>query len=302
MDGGAGPDDYLVIFMGGGDVVLYGGADIGPADKWAQLGTYYIGSPLGRDPIVKFGGDAIAMTVDGFFLLSNLVKAGRRGSDHSISDLVYPLLGESIKGRGVSPRSAGWQALLYPVGNQLIFNVPRGGEDHYQLVMNMKTGAWCRYLGQNAERWSLFDDSLYFYSGNKIFKADTGELDDGELIEGACYSAYNAVRGKGEKAFQHIRPHIRARGDVNIEVVSDVDFSEDYTGDPISIVTDVGRHWDTAMWNTFPFEAISRVTREWQVLNHQGVQISVGLRSRTKTDRLEWYSTDLHFENARGEL
>ena len=127
-------------------------------------------------------------------------------------------------------------------------------------------------------------------------------MDDGEHIEGACYSAYNSVRGKGEKAFLHIRPHIRAKDDVNIEVVSDVDFSEEYTGDSISIFTDTGPQWDTWAWNTFPFDSVSTVTHEWQVLNHQGVQISVGLRSRTKTDRLEWYSTDLHYENARGEL
>jgi hypothetical protein len=57
----------------------------------------------------------------------------------------------------------GWQCVEYPKENILLVNVPIAErQTQHQYVMNINTGAWCRFTGVNAGCWSLLGDALYF--------------------------------------------------------------------------------------------------------------------------------------------
>jgi hypothetical protein len=80
----------------------------------------------------------------------------------------------------------GWCAMLYPTGNKLFINVPTAeNTTSYQFVMNTITGAWCRYLGWNANVFETVQDSLYFGGNNgTVYQAEYGTDDDGASISG----------------------------------------------------------------------------------------------------------------------
>jgi hypothetical protein len=58
VDGGDGPDDRAVFVTSEGEVIVYQGTNPSSATTWAKIGSYYIGKPLGRRCLEKFGGDS----------------------------------------------------------------------------------------------------------------------------------------------------------------------------------------------------------------------------------------------------
>jgi hypothetical protein len=108
------------------------------------------------------------------------------------------------------------------VGNNMaMINVPVIAADtSYQFVMNVLTGAWCRYKGINASSWVVMRDSLYFGDiAGKIYQGETGSADNVSPIAADWISAYNdlGVAGRvevcphGAAGVRH-RPRRAARG------------------------------------------------------------------------------------------
>ena len=202
IDGGAGPDDVLCIFLSGGEVVIYSGSDPGDASAWFIVGQYRIGQPVHRRAIVKFGADIAVVTRDGYVALSRVLKS---------SQTEYPItLSDKIKDAAVNAvtdyfSNFGWQIQPYPRGNYLLINVPVSSTEYQQHVMNTATGAWCRFKSQNAICWSLLSGSLYFGSTDgKIYKADSGTSDNGSDITGDVYQAWNYFGTPNLKRFTGI--------------------------------------------------------------------------------------------------
>ena len=141
IDGGAGIDDLLVIFMSSGDAIVYAGTDPTASGDFALVGEFGLGRVIGDRPAIKLGGDLIAITADGYMPLLRFLKTGRTQTRLAVSDAITSAVSADARLHG---DETGWQAILYPRANWVLFNVPEGDGSHaHQHVMNTQTGARC---------------------------------------------------------------------------------------------------------------------------------------------------------------
>ena len=114
---------------------------------------------IGDRPLVKLGGDLIAITSDGYIPLLQFLGAGREQGQLAISNKIAPTVTEAVSIQG---DLEGWQAILFSEANWLLFNVPAGPGGFEQHVMNVQTGAWCRFTGMKSHCWETRKGKLYF--------------------------------------------------------------------------------------------------------------------------------------------
>lgn len=296
LDGGDGPDDIICYFMDRGDVILYAGTNptaAFPDVAWSLVGIFKIGRVVGRRPLVKKGGDLIAITADGYVPILQFIKDR---TQLAISDNISGAVNEAI--RSFSD-NLGWEAVLYPKANWLLFNVPLVQDSQsVQHVMNTRTGAWCRFKGMNAASWEEFDDKLYFGgTGGNVYLADDTLADNGAFIEGDAQTAWVYLGGRGrQKHFKMFRPMIASDSELPIEIGLGVDFIENIPLSTASAVTTEGAVWDVATWDVADWAGGFAVNRDWQSAGNIGYAAAVRVRTETKAQRVKWFSTDFLHE------
>jgi hypothetical protein len=174
----------------------------------------------------------------------------------------------------------GWEFIGYPRSTMAILNVPLSGESvQDQFVMNTQTGAWCRFTGQNANTWEVWEDRLYFGGNDGVVRlADESAGDEDQNLTADMRCAFNYYKSKGQlKRWNTVRPSITV--DVNLETIPkmglNVDFSENALVYPISFVTGETlavwnqSNWDEAIW---PGQA---VRQEWNAVSGIGYCASI---------------------------
>lgn len=248
-DGGDGPDDVAAFVSSEGEVILYSGNDPSTASAWTLVGRFNIGKPIGRRCTLKVGGELLVNTQDGVVPLSTSIPGGRSQiQSKAASSMIRNAMLNATRQYG---SNFGWQTLFYPTSGFALVNVPISSTVSHQYVVNTETGAWCRFTGQNAAAWSMYNDDLYFgaQSGGKVFKADTGTNDDGADIEWKIKPAFNYYGAKGrKKLFTMCQPQFTTNGALAVAIDLNVDFSDI---NPTSIPTspDIsGMVWGTSNW------------------------------------------------------
>lgn len=254
LDGGNGPDDYIAFFSSRGQVSIYSGTN--PASDFSLVGTYYIGPPLGRRCLTKVGADIAVISIDGVVPLSKALIFERAALPKvSMTALIQRVMNQSARDY---KNNFGWQLISYPRGVRAILNVPVvENENQEQYVMNTLSGAWCRFIGQNAVCWELYNDDLFF-GGNDgvVFEADTGSTDNNQTIRYDMMLAFNYFGLKGRlKRFTECRALLTTDQQVQPGIAFNVDFKDDA---PITSPTTASRPgalwdsplalWDNALW------------------------------------------------------
>ncbi len=248
LDGGAGPDDYIAFFSSMGQVSVYSGTN--PASDFTLVGTYYIGPPIGRRCLTKVGADLAVLSIDGVVPLSKALIFDRAAIPKvAITTLIQRVINQSTRD---FKDNFGWQGISYPRGTRYILNIPLvENEQQEQYVMNTLSGAWCRFIGQNASCWELFNDDLYF-GGNSgaVFKADTGSTDEDEVIHYDMMTAFNYVGARGiNKRFTMCRPLLTTDQQVFPGIAFNVDFQDNAPINASSTVIPAGALWDVSLWD-----------------------------------------------------
>ena len=75
MDSGNGIDDYFVICDFKGELAVYQGTDPASSTTWSLVGVYFVGSPVGRKPFTKYGGDLLFLCDNGLYPLSKFMQS-----------------------------------------------------------------------------------------------------------------------------------------------------------------------------------------------------------------------------------
>tara|TARA_R110000822_G_scaffold309497_1_gene439255 strand:- start:615 stop:2162 length:1548 start_codon:yes stop_codon:yes gene_type:complete len=250
-DGGSGPDDIFVAITSEGECILYSGTDPGTAADWLLVGSSFsIGKPIGRRCVETVGTEVIVTTQDGAIELGSMLPIDRVGAaGRAMSDNIHNVFLESARLYGAT---FGWQSIHYPQGSYALFNVPITATTSHQYVANTLTGAWCRFKGQNAACWSLYNGDLYFgaTSGGVVYKADTGTSDAGANIGYILKPAFNYFGKRGvNKLFSLCRPHITTNGAISVAIDLNVDFENVVPTSIPSPVTLTGGVWDVSLWD-----------------------------------------------------
>lgn len=299
-DGGFGLDDLAVFAMSSGEFVVYEGTDPGSAAAWNLVGIFPLGAPTNIRGAVKAGGDALVVTEDGYVALSSILPAGRLKPKERISDKIARAAQNQIRLTGTS---FGWQTFIYPGRSQLLVNYPTQTTGVFeQHVLNLRTGAWCRFRGMDARCWTLHLDRPFFGGGGGIvYQADNVTNDDGGTIDWKAHQAFNYLRDRARrKQVVMVRPVLEGDGAMPVKVSVAADFRDHPKGvEPIEFgTTGSGSSWNTASWNESLWATSARQRSRWVPRSAFGYNFSVGLAGSTSGEEIAWDSTVIGYRPA----
>lgn len=293
IDGGSGQDDHLVFVTTEGEVAIYKGID--PASDLAQVGTYYVGRPLGVKCLVKYGGDLLIMTVAGLIQLSTLLQGVIPNRNSRISQKIDKKFASYA---GVYETNTGWSASVFPTENMLLLNVPTATDQQArQVLMNTITNAWTEFSGWDALCWVVWKSGIYFGGTTFVARALVGESDFGAEITAVVKQAHNYLGSTQIKQVTLLRPILTVSGGVllGLGIDSDFELGTAYGFSGADLITP--GTWDVGLWDEATWAADPRAQKDWlTVFSTPGFSAALRLRVSTMSATVSWSSTDFGFK------
>lgn len=282
-DGGSGSDDYAVFISSEGEAAVYSGTDPSNANTWALVGVFQCPAPIGRRCFANYGPDLALLTLEGVYPCSQLFAVDQsQARGVALSQNIQTAFNEAAR----SGKSLfGWEICVYPRGTRMIVNVPNTEySDSNQYVMNTLTGAWCKFEGQDANCWCVFQDRLFFGGNNgAVYEADAGSADVATAITAVAQCAYQAFQSPGTlKHFTAMQALITSSQGTQPSLGISVDFQE--TTD-MSTSNSVGATgialYDTAQWDVADWAGSIQQTNNWISIPALGRFASVKIQAQT---------------------
>jgi len=309
LDGGQGIDDLTVFITSEGEVFVYSGSNPNDPDDWALKGSYRIAKPVGLNCCMKYQGDIVVITEDGYMPLGKMLSISNSGETSSIfSDVIRGLVLNRTKG---NKKKRGWQSVIYSKKGFALFNVPVD-KQFEQHVINVNTGAWCRFTNIRAFCWCVYNDELYFGSDETIYKYDDGFSDDGEDIKGVVEQAYNNFGTPAIKKIGLINPRTKCSVPYRLTIYTNTDFKQRDIDYKANVGTSSGSLWNVATWSNIKIGVDTgckwwstnamRVNSQWVANSAVGSNVSVVFKTKTRGNKIEWYETGMRYEVGTGIL
>lgn len=296
-DGGEGMDDLCVFISTHGEVAVYSGTDPTDPTAWQLIGRYDIAAPIGRRCTAKSGADLALITVQGIIGLSTIISLDPSQTNTvAISSKIrgaYNDAAQMYKG------NFGWEAVSYPLAAQVWFNIPvLEGQQQVQFVLNVLTGAWCRFINLNANTFCLHKEQLYFGDNvGSVWLADTQDTDNGQAIPGFVKTAFIYHNGNAlKKAYKMIRPTVFSNAGVafGCDVLTDFNPS-DIPPNTVPSGQSGMSFWNTSTWNITPWDSVVPI-RPWRKVDALGTAASVLFSTNTKGFGITLNAIDVLFE------
>lgn len=283
LDGGDGPDDDVAFISSRGEVAIYSGTD--PEAQFSLIGVFRVGAPLGRRSVEKIGPDLALITKDGVQPLSRSLITDRAAAiNASITRNIQPTMSDAARLYG---DNFGWQIISYPHGNRIILNVPiTTNSEQQQYVMNAITGAWCRFKGESANCWALFQDKLYFGNNSGVVKeADAQGFDDDGDINYDMETAFNVCEAPGRlKAFAMCQALLNTDGQTTPGIAVNVDFQQQTPVNTVSVPSVPLVFWDSAVWDVDAWPQTDRIITNWLAVDGIGSYGSIRMKGTASSD------------------
>lgn len=308
-DGGDGPDDYCAFITSEGEIAVYGGIDPSSSSSWELVGVYRAGRPPSRRCFAKIGGDVCVLTQMGALPLSKLTASDVLRPDIALTDAIRPTIQADLQYVNISNAQPGYGVMLHPTQNALIVNIPYLNTA-YQYVLNVVTGAWCRFTGWSAVGWTTFNGELYFGTSNGyVVKAWTAAQADylvnaaASPITATAVTAYNYFGGRGTlKHIPLLAPLLAFSGPSTVGMGISRDF-KDVSAVSSYLTQDLSSfsYWDTAIWDIALWSSDYARSNNWLEVPHTpGYALSLYLQVSTTQAILSWAGTNVIV--ARGGL
>jgi hypothetical protein len=299
LDSGSGSDDLFVVVTSNGEIAVYQGTDPSSSSTWSLIGVYTVAKPLGRKPLLNYGGDLLYLSQIGILPMSKLTQSAI--IDRSVQ-IGYNIDGAFQDAAIAYGAVSGWQMLTHKAANLLIINVPVQADTvSYQFVMNTTTQKWCRFTGWNASCWADFNNEIYFASGDKVSKAWTGTTDAGTPIVGSVLQAYSYLGARVQKEITLTRPNFGTLGSAQVSLALDADFKT-FDGQTIFTYAPPSNDgiWDTSLWDAALWAggAILFDSKWMSVPGNLGYLHSFRLQITTSSGSFVWTSTDFAYRPA----
>lgn len=290
LDAGYGMDDYLAFISSEGEVLVYKGTDPASATTWALVGTYQIGTPIGRRCVIKYQGDVLIICKEGLAPLSKTLMSSRVNTREMLTDKIQHVVSDYTTSYSTN---FGWQILLYPEENMLLLNVPTSSTTSVQLVMNTISGSWSRFLNWNATCWEWHQDRVYFGASGAVAKAWDTYADNGSNINFEALQSFNFLSAQTAlKQVKMLRPTISTDGSPAILLGVNADFD---TTAPTGIPTytaSTSSKWDAASWDAATWGGDPALKRDWQTGFALGYCFAAHMVGSVRLEVLRWSSTD----------
>lgn len=304
IDGGAGADDLAVFVTSEGEVAVYQGIDPSSAATWSKIGTYTIGTPIGRRCLTQLGGDLLIITTDGVIPCSRLTLA-KEDKSVAVTDNIQNAMADAVE---LYAANNGWEATFYPAGKMLFLNVPVGPALQQQFVMNTVTRRWCRFMpkgvnpGWPAHCFEVFNGALYFGMDGAVRKAWTGTADVALPIEAEVLCAFNYFGNPAQaKHFKLIGPIIGWDSNpAQVFIGVDVDFISTQPVSEITLPASEAGVWDDGEWDDAVWGGEVVLTKEWYGVN--GVGFAGAFHMRTVSSKAQIRLSAIRYLFEAGEV
>ena len=291
IDAGDGADDMFVAITSEGEVAIYQGTDPSDVSTFALVGVYTMSKPVGRRCFTQVGGDLSIITEQGMWPLSKALLSATIDKRVALTDRVQSAFNSYYK---IYSEHFGWQAVLLPKGPALLVNIPLGNSVSYQFVMNILTGAWCRFKNWNAEALLVLDGKLYFAVGNTVKEGWIGTADDDASILAVAATAYSygPSRARGKK-IKLVRPVFKVNSAIKLALQLSSNFQDPRAIAP-SLSSPTGDSlWDVARFGSSVWGGASVMSQQWRAVRHspgRAFSLQIGLQLKGVT--ASWSSTD----------
>lgn len=305
IDGGQGLDDLTVFITSEGEALVYSGSNPNSADSWALKGSYSISRPIGYKCTLKYQGDIVIISEDGYIPLSKALSLANSGqSTYAFSDLIRGLV---LDRTANNKDRFGWHGVIYHKKGYAIFNVPVS-QQFEQHVINVNTGAWCRFTGIRSFCWCEFNGEMYFGSDNGVYLFGKSYSDDGIQIEGAIEQAYTNLGTDKLKKIQLLNPRTKSSTRYQLTIYTNMDFEEQKKKYYSNIGTIGQTRWNKAKWSSsanpigtkWSTLKTTNIRSQWIATNATGFKASIVFKTKTKGNVIEWYDTGIRYEVGTG--
>jgi len=296
--------ETCVFITDQGEVAFYDG-DGPAASNWELKGVYRISKPLGRNCLMKAGGDLAVMTEDGIIPLSQVQRLDQLALQAvAVTKPIAPAWRSAVQARtGVS----GWSITVWPLETMAIVNVPSlSVNDRQQFVANAQSGAWSRYTGWDAKSFAVLGSSLYYGTGDgRVMKAETGGQDDGALYTAVCAWSFSDLGAKARrKQVRLMRPILQTSfaSDPSFQILADYDSTLDGPPGAAAPVSGAAK-WDSAVWDTATWPGSLTRSAAWKGTTGLGTALAPVMQfSVSTTDTPDVRITQLDLVYEAGEV
>ena len=275
VDGGNGPQDYLVCITSEGEYIVYQGLSFsitaGTAGAMTLVGVYYIARPLGRRCWSKFGGDCLVLTERGLFPLSQALQSATIDKRTALTDKIEPTF-VALAVQTSANNWQGWQIEIVQSQQFLIITVPTQPEQ--QLVMQFQSKGWSNWSGWDTDCVLYTNGTLYFGGDDGTFQGYVGGSDSvggvATAIQATIMPAFSALKQPvQQKHVKLIRPYFVVNGNLPSYIAgSAVDFnpySITQTLEP-GLAGSSTMVWGTSLWGNAQWGSSYTATRLWHTL------------------------------------
>lgn len=302
-DSGSGVSDRLVIITSTGEIAVYEGTDPNSIETWKLFGIFYGAPPLGDRVTLDFGGDVIILTELGLVPLSRLIQGE---GDNSLSESVLTRRISHTLSRltAVLTYNRGFQLVNYANYYSMYINIPASANaPPLQLVMNMLTGAWCRFT-LPATCMVIFQKALLFGTADgKVLVSAEGILRDDIQFDGTgglpiLAYAMSAFSDFGDpaniKSLSLVRPVFIADKPPAYKLKAALDYAVlPFPQQPQNPgVSGQPSLWDEALWDVGFWSSGNETYRPWVgvggVCFAAAMQLKVSAVSKVRLAAIQW--------------
>lgn len=292
-----GPQDYAVFILDSGEVIIYQGSNPGDADNWALIGIYNMPPIIGKKCAAQFGGDIMVLTKQDVIKISDVIKY--TGEDGEFDLAQSKLSGGIVADYGTYNGNVGFSISSYPRGGLIIINIPEvTNQVAHQWVINVLTGAACKYTGWNANFFAVLNQNLFFGGQTTLNQGDSGFDDNGVAIQLFCQVANTILDVSNKKKVSNIRLYYSSAGTLSISLAIGYDFSYPNPQGVQVSGGNSGPQWDVPLWNTVQWGGEVGRTLSFTVAG-TGVYVSMQISLQIKGQQLNWYGTVYNFNIAK---
>lgn len=287
-------DAFIGFVSTEGEVCVFTGGDPSSDATWYRIAYFRIGRPVttGNRSWCRYASDALVMTADGLIPMSKAVTIDR-ALTISVTDKIRNVVNADFIAHSAK---FGWAVTMHPAGSKLILNVPtEENVSARQYVMNLQTGAWCRFTGWNAFCWEVQRDTAYFGGNGILVKADYGQGDDGVAIQADVKQAFSYFGARGQqKKFTLMRPVLAIDGEIQLGLDINMDYADAAPSSTITVNSGGGDPWSVA-WDV-SWGGAGTVYRAWHSIRGVGFAAAPRLRVQSEDVRVAWSASDFAWE------
>lgn len=259
MDSGDGLDDKCVFMTSEGEIAVYQGSDPSDPTDWSLVGVYDMSPPMGKNATMTAGGDLLVLTRIGFVPISAAVNRDPASLPlAAVSRQIQPDWTRDTLNRGTMP----WEVAKWDVRGKAIISTPVTSDVNTTppqcFVVNLETGAWCKYTGWNTRCLAYHNEYVYFGTNDgTVMQAEVTGADDGEPIYHNCVFSFDHFDRVGEyKTLTEMRATFLALSEFLPQLSSSTDYAINLPTPPnAAVVTTTDSLWDSGLWDEALWDA-----------------------------------------------